>query len=199
MDDTPRRPMRADARRNYERLLAEAEALIAERGTGASLEEIAKRADVGIGTLYRHFPTREALLETLLRERFDALGARATGLLDAPDPLDALLEWLRAFTRGTRVYQGLAESMLAALRDEESELYASCHGMRDAGRALLVRAQRAGTVRADLTALDMFVLANAIAWAAEALPEDAGIGERFLTFLVEGIRLGDAGAGQGAR
>ena len=82
------KPMRADARRNYERLLEEARRAFAEHGVEASLEDIARRAGVGIGTLYRHFPTRDALLEALLRDRFDTQAERARELLAHPEPLD---------------------------------------------------------------------------------------------------------------
>src|SRR3954452_2753784 len=94
---TESRPMRADARRNVERLLAVAKETFAERGADAPLEEIARRAGVGIGTLYRHFPTREALLEALLRDSFEPLRAEADRLLTSPSPGDALDAWLRAF------------------------------------------------------------------------------------------------------
>ncbi|GAA2635311.1 helix-turn-helix domain-containing protein [Actinomadura fulvescens] len=188
MDDAPARPMRADARRNYQRLLAAAQALVCEEGTDASLEEIARRAGLGIGTLYRHFPTREALLETLLREHFEAMRARAEQLLRAPDPLQALIGWLRTFSRGTSAYRGLADSMMAALRDETSRLHASCQGMRGAGQDLLVRAQAAGAVRPDVTTLDLFLYANAAAWAAERVPADPEVGERFLRTIIDGLR-----------
>src|SRR5262244_1511864 len=91
----PERPMRADARRNYERLLAEAAAAFAERGADdVSLEEIARRACVGIGTLYRHFPTRQALLEAVYRDQVELLSARADELLQAESPGYALADWL---------------------------------------------------------------------------------------------------------
>src|SRR6266699_4143127 len=94
------RPMRADARRNYGRLLAAALAAFSEQGADtASLEEIARRAGVGIGTLYRHFPTRQALLEAVYRDQVEALRARADDLLENAPPADALAEWLRAMVR----------------------------------------------------------------------------------------------------
>src|SRR5215469_2028522 len=93
----PERPMRADARRNYERLLAEAAAAFAERGADdVSLEEIARRACVGIGTLYRHFPTRPALLEAVYKDQVEGLGTLAAKLLTSESPGDALAEWVRA-------------------------------------------------------------------------------------------------------
>src|ERR1700679_2434661 len=87
------KPMRADARKNYEHLLAVAREVVAEQGADASLRDIARKAEVGLGTLYRRFPTREALLETLLRETFDNLSARAKELMLAKDSGAALILW----------------------------------------------------------------------------------------------------------
>src|SRR5580692_276569 len=91
------RPMRADARRNSELLLARAADAIAERGADdVSLEEIARRAGVGIGTLYRHFPTRHSLLEAVFRDQVEAMARQAEDLRSSPAPASALEEWLRA-------------------------------------------------------------------------------------------------------
>src|SRR6266702_3437058 len=91
------RPMRADAQRNNARLLTAAATVFTEHGADdASLEEIARRAGVGIGTLYRHFPTRQALLEAVYRDQVEALRARAEELREAESPGDAFAEWLRA-------------------------------------------------------------------------------------------------------
>ncbi|MEU5848229.1 TetR/AcrR family transcriptional regulator [Saccharopolyspora shandongensis] len=182
---TERRPMRADARRNYERLLAEAEAAFRERGTDASLEEIARSAGVGIGTLYRHFPTRDALLEALLHDRFATLCEMGADLLGAKSPRTALITWLREFAKSSNRYQGLPASVVATLNDEESRLYSSCHAMQEAGEKLLVRAQQAGEVRPDLLANELLLLVASISWASEHSPNSI---DRFLTLLVEGIR-----------
>src|SRR5688572_32472849 len=107
---------RSDARRNYDHLIAVARATFAENGTEASLREVARRAGVGIGTLYRHFPTREALLEALLGDGFEALRAEAVTSLDAPDPGEALAEWLRAFGIASTRYEGLPASVMEALQ-----------------------------------------------------------------------------------
>ncbi|MCP2340824.1 TetR/AcrR family transcriptional regulator [Actinomadura rupiterrae] len=184
----PDRPMRADARRNYERLLAAARDVVAEQGTDASLEEVARRAGVGIGTLYRHFPTREALLEALLHDRFDGLRAHAEELLGAGDPFEALADWLRRLGAGALTYQGLAQAMMSAIQDESSDLYASCHGMRAAGEALLVRAQKAGQVRPEVEPLDALYLAAMIASATERSPADPELRDRLFTFMLDGLR-----------
>ena len=91
----PARAMRADARRNHERLLTEARAAFAEHGTDASLEDVARRAGVGIGTLYRHFPNRDALVSAVFEDAVDELLTRSRQLLTDPEPCAALVTWLR--------------------------------------------------------------------------------------------------------
>ncbi|MFC4913534.1 TetR/AcrR family transcriptional regulator [Actinomadura gamaensis] len=184
----PERPMRADARRNYERLLAAARDVVAEQGTDASLEEVARRAGVGIGTLYRHFPTREALLEALLHDRFNGLRAHAEELLGADDPFEALVGWMRRLGAGALTYRGLAQTMMAALQDESSDLYASCHDMRAAGDALLVRAREAGVVRPEVRSADMLYLAAMLASVTEHSPEDTELRDRLFSYMVDGLR-----------
>ncbi|MFI7275517.1 TetR/AcrR family transcriptional regulator [Streptomyces sp. NPDC049879] len=181
----PRR-MRADARRNYERLLAAADAAFAAQGTDASLEEIARAAGVANGTLYGHFPTRQALLEALLRDRMGALAGRAGELADAPSPSEGLRDWVYAAVEHTMRYRGLSTACLRALEDETSELYAACRGVLGAADRLVARARASGEVRADLTARDVFTLVGAVAWAgSEATREQA---DRLLGIALDGLR-----------
>ncbi|PRX96660.1 TetR/AcrR family transcriptional regulator [Allonocardiopsis opalescens] len=187
MDGTAR-PRRADARRNYDRLLAEADAAFLDHGTHASLEEVAARAGVGIGTLYRHFPTRDALLEALLRSRFDGLTARAAEVLDGRSARAALTAWARAFVETTTVYRGLTAALMATLQDEGSALHASCTAMRGAAKDLLVRAQRSGELRSDLDPTELLTLVSGVAWACE---QTAGTPSRhiehYLDLLFDGL------------
>jgi len=161
------RPMRADAQKNYENLLAVARTLVAQQGADASLRDLARKAGVGLGTLYRHFPTREALLETLLRAEWDELGAKARTFETASAPDDALVSWLRELVAGARIYRGVVESMMAALADKKSALHASCAAMRAAGARLLSRAQAEGTARTDIDGTDLFALVGALAWIGD--------------------------------
>ncbi|GAB3434664.1 TetR/AcrR family transcriptional regulator [Flindersiella endophytica] len=180
--------MRADARRNYERLLAEARSTFTEQGADASLEEIARRAGVGIGTLYRHFPTREALLDALLRDRFDGLCELAQKLLATDPPDQAMLTWLHALVENANTYRGLTGQLVSTLNDPESELYASCHAMREAATQLFERAKQAGLVRAEVRGPDVFLLAHAVAWAAEQVPGDTGATDRLLELMWAALR-----------
>jgi AcrR family transcriptional regulator len=176
--------LRADAQRNYDRLLEAARECLTEQGTDASLRDVARRAGLGIGTLYRHFPTREALIEAVTRQRFDTLRDRASALLDEASPTDAVTAWLRDFAVSAKAYRGLSGSVLAALQDEESELHASCAAMREQAARLLTRAQKAGEVRADLTSTELFTLAAGVSWAGEHTSAKVG---RLLTLVMEGL------------
>jgi AcrR family transcriptional regulator len=179
---------RADARRNYERILEVAGTVVAEQGTQASLREVARRADVGLGTLYRHFPTREALLEVLLRQRFDGLADRARSLEDSQDPGVALEQWLRQFLAGSTTYRGLAASMLATIEDEGSPLHASCHAMREAVGRLLTLAQEAGQVRSDVDRTDLFALVSALGWISDQTPTMADRTNHLFGLIMDALR-----------
>ncbi|MGW5442977.1 TetR/AcrR family transcriptional regulator [Streptomyces asiaticus] len=159
--------MRADARKNRDHLLAVAGTVIAEQGVDASLRDIARKAGVGLATLLRHFPTREALLEALLHTSFDELTARAGELETSGSPEDALVSWLRDCVAWTTEYRGVTVLMAAAIEDTESALHASCVTLRAAGTRLLTRAQDAGAARADIDGTDLFALIAALAWLGD--------------------------------
>ncbi|WP_320782432.1 TetR/AcrR family transcriptional regulator [Streptomyces sp. CRN 30] len=188
----PPRQRRADARRNHERLVQAARAAFAAGGTDASLEDVAKRAGVGIGTLYRHFPNRHALLSAVFADAAEQLLARSRELLDDPQPCAALVAWLREMIGHAGEYRGLARALMtvssAASADRASEL-ARCGGpIREAGGALLARAQEAGDVRAEVEIGDLLQLTHAIALAAEESPDDSGLADRLLTLTLGGLR-----------
>src|SRR3954454_11101047 len=115
--DSQEGQMRADARKNRDHLLAVAGTAITEQGVDVSLRDIARRADVGLATLLRHFPTREALLEALLHTSFNELTAKAGELETSSSPEDALVTWLRDCTAWTTEYHGVTVLMAAAIED----------------------------------------------------------------------------------
>ncbi len=170
--------------RNRESLLEVARVVIVEESVDASLRDVARRAGVGIATLYRHFPTREALLEVVVRNGFDALRMLADELIDDPSPRDALVTWMRRFSAGSGTCRGLSGSVLAGLRDGTSELHASSQGMHMAATRLLDRAQKAGEVRADVTATDVITMAAAVSWVAQIADPDQAT--RVLSVLTDG-------------
>lgn len=163
----PLQSLRADARKNFERLLAVARIAVTKDGADASLREIARKAGVGLGTFYRHFPTREALLETLLRTAWDELVEKGRSLESANDPDEALMSWLRDFIVVVRTYRGVVAAMMSALDDKDSALHASCVKMRAAGAKLLERGQAEGTARSDIDGTDLVALAAALAWIGD--------------------------------
>jgi AcrR family transcriptional regulator len=184
------RPKRADARRNYELLVSAARDAFAEDGTKASLEDIARRAQVGIGTLYRHFPTRQHLLEAVYVDEVEAMCRSAAGLADLP-PWDALVEWLHQFVRYAATKRALAEGMLASV-DQDAEVFRSSReAINTAGDALLGRAQAAGVVRPDTSFTDVGRMVAGIAGIRAAEPEQI---ERILDVALDGLRYRPPGA-----
>ena len=177
--------MRADARRNYERLLEQARIAFAESGVDASLDEIARRAGVASGTLYRHFPTRLDLIQAVLAEQLAELATLGRGLLTADDEFDALATWLRAILAHGLTYRGLAAAVMNSSLDSE---VANWHAeLFEVGASLLDRAWQAGAIVA-VDEADVLKLVSAIAWAAQDAPDRAAQADRMLTLLLNGLR-----------
>ncbi|OLT10676.1 TetR family transcriptional regulator [Actinomadura sp. CNU-125] len=186
------RPLRADARRNRELDLAAARETFAADGPDASLNEIARRAGVGPGTLYRNFPTRQALQAAVLADRVAHLCGRADELIATVPPAAALSGWLRAFLEHARSDHGLGGAVLS----EPPGL--DCHQtILDAAERVLARAREAGAARPDVSAADTVQLVVGVALATGHGP-DSGQGERLLGLVLDALRPGGAsGAGRG--
>lgn len=178
--------MRSDAKKNYEHLFETARIVIAEQGANASLRDIARRAEVGIGTLYRHFPTREALLEAILRESFDHVSTRAAELELSGSAGQALVAWLRDMVALTYDHRGVLASMAAAIDDQQSALHESCVRLRGSGARLLARAQAEGTARADIDGTDLLALVSALAWLNDQAPFAARV-ERLFGLITDAV------------
>ncbi|MBV7669011.1 TetR/AcrR family transcriptional regulator [Streptomyces halstedii] len=189
--------MRADAQRNRDHLLAVAGPVIAEQGIDVSMRDIARRADVGLATLLRHFPTREALLEGLLHASFGDLTTRASEFEAEHTAEDALVSWVRDCVAWTTEYRGVTVLMAAAIEDPESALHASCVTLRAAGARLLAGAQAAGAARDDIDGDDLFALIAMLAWVGDQ-PALAPRADRLLD-LVTGAVLTRADGDRGAR
>ena len=182
-DTQHQRPKRADARRNYDKLVAAARAAFAENGASAPLEDVAERAGVGIGTLYRHFPTRQALLEAVYLDEVEAMARAAADLADLP-PWEALTQWLHQYVGFAATKRALTEALLEAAPD--SDVLISCRtAILSAGTALLERAQEAGVVRPDTDFLDVGRMVSGIAVVPTA---DPGQKERLLALALDGLR-----------
>jgi AcrR family transcriptional regulator len=180
--------VRADARRNYERLVEQARVAFAEFGVDASLDEIARRAGVASGTLYRHFPTRLDLIETVLAGQIAELVDLGRGLLSAEDEFDAVATWLRATLTHALTYRGLSAAVMNSALDRETSLVSTWHAeLFGVGGALLTRARQAGVIDAAADDADVLKMVGAIAWAAQDSSDQA---DRLLTLLMNGLRHG---------
>ncbi|MYS19205.1 transcriptional regulator, TetR family [Streptomyces sp. DvalAA-14] len=183
--------MRADAQRNYDKLLGEARQAFITHGTEVALEDIARHAGVGVGTLYRHFPDRYALMNAVFEEEVEALAARGRELLTEDDAAEALITWLHAVAAHSTVYRGLAAAIMVAT---DAKMPACRTKMPTTGGSLLWRAQQAGTIRTDVTIGDLLKLTYAIVVTAEKNTEDQGLFGRLLAVMIDGIRTRAAAA-----
>ncbi len=178
------RPKRADARRNYDKVVRAAREAFAEGGAATSLEEIARRAQVGIGTLYRHFPNRQALLEAVYVDELEAL-CRSARELDEQAPWDALVSWLHRFVGYLATKQALAQELLDYV-DRDSELFRNCRAaLYAAGEPLLERAQSARAVRADTDLSEIIQMVGGIAKIPASEP---GQVDHILDIALDGLR-----------
>jgi AcrR family transcriptional regulator len=178
------RPKRADAQRNYEKLLAAAREAFTEADNEASLEDIARRAGVGIGTLYRHFPTRQNLIEAVYVDEVEAVSRSANELGDLA-AWDALAAWLRRYIDYVGTKLALMDELFA-LKDAKAEIFANCRSnLYAAGGPLLERAQAAGAVRPDVGISDVLVLVSGVAKAQTSTPEQK---ELLLEMTLNGLR-----------
>jgi len=178
------RPKRADARRNYEKVLAAAREAFAEGGEATSLEEIARRAGVGIGTLYRHFPTRQALLEAVYVNEVEEV-ARSAEELDGGDPWESLNAWFERVISYFATKRALWAELLDYLAPD-APLFMTCRAsLFAAGEPLLRRAQEAGVVRPDVEFWDVMHMVGGIAKIPTNDPKQV---ERILRVALDGLR-----------
>ena len=183
------RKPRADAVRNRERVLEAAKAVFSAGGPDASLEAVARRAGVGIGTLYRHFPTREALFEAVYRREVEQLGELSEQLKGEPQPVEALRQWLRSTVEFVATKKGMTAALALAAHGKTSELTAfSFDRLTRAVGALLDRAVAAGEIRADMSPEDllraligMCYLHDQPGWQASVI--------RLLDVFIDGLRV----------
>jgi AcrR family transcriptional regulator len=178
--------LRADARRNREELLDVARQVIREQGVDASLRDIARRAGVGIATLYRHFPTRDDLIAAIVGDGVQRMSALAAELTQAKSPGDALWEWLTYVASRIGPYEGLPDAILDAVAGDGSPLRGLCADMMSAGAGLLARAQADGAVRPDVAWPDVFTAVAAI--SAIAIRSGPEASARILRVYLDGLR-----------
>lgn len=172
-------PLRADAQRNYDAVVAAARAAFTANGTQSSLDDIAEQAGVGNATLYRHFPTRDSLIVETLRLPLAELAAIARELGGSVDPREALREWVAQLAAALGEWDGLPDAVAASLTDESSALRLACQPLQLATFKLLTRAQDASGARADLDAAELFDLTLAVAWR--------GGSDRYVELVLDGL------------
>jgi AcrR family transcriptional regulator len=184
-----RRPLRADAQRNYDRIVSAARDVFARDGAGAALKEIARQAGTGSATLHRLFPSRRTLLEAVFHDRVEELCAMAAQRAEQNEPGPALLAWLGDLNTYASASRGLAASLLHDSRDADLlEQNEGCQAMiTDAAGELLRRAQQAGAVRPGIRTEDLLALINAISLATEHHDDDDQA-DRLLDIAIKGIR-----------
>lgn len=185
--ETGRRPQRADARSNRERILNVAEEVFGKGGRAASTEEVARLANVGIATVFRHFPTKAALLEAVLVQRFDRLRAQAETLLPATDPGRAFFDFFSHLVADAAGKIAITEALLEAGGDSSSDAVRASDGLRRAVGALLQQAQRAGAVRSDVELPEVYALLVATSRASAHGHIDEETRDRMLAIVFDGL------------
>lgn len=186
----PERPLRADAQRNQERLVAAAREVFAKYGGDASMEAIAKQAGVGVGTLYRHFPRRIDVVEAVYRTDVDQLVSTAHQVVEELEPWPALVAWMRAFVRYAIGKRTFLNELHEAFERNPQLRVASRERIDKAVDLVLAPAQLAGVVREDIDGRDVMQLIGAMCMSA-TLSEDQS--ERLLGVVLDGLRKPPAG------
>ena len=183
------RPLRADAQRNRDRLIDVATVAFTESGVDVALEDVARQAEVGIGTLYRHFPTREALVMAVYRKQIDALELAAQQLPLTHGPAEALRLWMRGFVEYGAVKRGLVV-LLRTMMDTDSDLFDHARAtLRESAHRLMTAAAEAGEIRPDFEAADVIRALGGICMATDR-PDAGGTALTLVDLVFDGLRYG---------
>ena len=185
----PSKPLRADARRNRDTLVRTATDAFSQDGVEVPLEEIARRAGVGIGTLYRHFRTREELVLAVYTQQIDDLQEAARTLPEKLGPSEALREWMRGFVRYGAVKRGLIALLKTMMQDDSSLFDRSREVLRESAQGLLDRAAEAGEIRADVHAPEVIRGISGICMATDR-PDNVDVALSLVDLVFDGLRYG---------
>jgi AcrR family transcriptional regulator len=180
------RPLRRDAERNRQRILTAAAEVFTQRGLDATLDDVARQAGVGVGTVYRRFPDKESLVGELFQDRIDAMVAVAEDACAAPDPWHALVSFLEYAAASMAGDLGLRQMMMFATYGKDRVAYAR-EQMRPVVGKLVERAQAAGALRPDFSATDVPLIAFMLASAAEYAVQPE-VWRRYLAMIIDGMR-----------
>jgi AcrR family transcriptional regulator len=183
--------LRADAARNRARLLEAATALFAERGVETSLDDVARAAGVGIGTLYRHFPTREDLVLAVYGAQIQALDERSRELATSEDPGEALRDWMRGFVDFYAVKQGMVTLLRTMMNGSRSEHFEHTRAtLREAAERMLAPAIAAGVIREDVAAPELLRALGGICLTSDPKTTPASSTLALVDLVYDGLRFG---------
>ena len=177
------KPLRADARRNRERIMVAARAVFADKGSEAQIDDVAKRAKVGVGTVYRHFPTKEALVDAVVREGFEEIAGYAREALERDDAWEGFCELIWRAAERNAVDMGFCEAVSST---DHSRIVEET-GLAHSTELLMERAKAAGRMRADATEVDIPIMMAGAGAVMQLSPEPA-LWRRFLTIMLDGLR-----------
>ena len=180
--------MRADAQRNQERLIEAAREVFREQGYDASLDEVAKRAGVGPGTLYRHFPTRDALLDAIMQSWVESVGdAVEKTLAFEGSPRDLLLGWFQAYVRLISMHKGGPAKITSAMGDPDSPIQTKCQVLTAASQRVIDRLEADGALRADVDAVQVCQLVGGVATVADNADQPVSAVRPLLEVVADGM------------
>jgi AcrR family transcriptional regulator len=182
------KPMRADAVRNRARILEAAERVFALEGPEVPIDDVAREAGLGVGTIYRHFPTKEDLYEAVFISRVESFMLQAVALADADDPVTAFFEFLRNYIASTAMNKALHDSLVDAGIDMRATAASLKDALYDALAVLLKRAQAAGAVRDDIGIEDLKIAVSGVYLGIARGQADGATGERAIEILFDGLR-----------
>ena len=186
--DAPAKPLRADAQRNYDKLVAAAREVFAERGAEGSLDEIAKRAGVGPGTLYRHFPTRDDLIDALMRDWTERVAADSISAVEAGVPARQTLErWLADLVKHMTLHRGAAAKLSAAMDDPSSPIYRKCQMLGDANDRVITYLIDEGALRDGVESHQVMRLVSGVATVVDQASLDFDQVRPMLDIVIDGI------------
>ena len=178
------RPLRADARRNRERILKAARAVFSDHGIEAQIDDVAKRAKVGVGTVYRHFPTKEALLDALVRERFEEIAVYATEALEREDAWEGFCELMWRAAERNAVDRAFCEAV--AFTDQRTVVEET--GLEGSTQELMERAKTQGRMREDATTMDVALMMCGAGSVMRTMLVEPDVWRRYLTLMLDGLR-----------
>jgi AcrR family transcriptional regulator len=187
------KPLRADAQRNYDKLVAAAREVFAERGAEGSLDEIAKRAGVGPGTLYRHFPTRDDLIDALMRDWSARVVSDSEAAVEADLPARETLErWFADLVKHLTLHRGAAAKLSAAFDDPSSPIYRKCQMLADANEHVITHLTKTQALRDNVEPRQVMRLVSGVATVVDQAGLDSDQATPMLDIVIDGILRGSS-------